>query len=104
MNLTTKSLFLTCLFLGCSISLAKELELLLSTYPSVIERLICFKRDKFKTFYGGPIDRKNGGIQWIMPVAFENEQSKTRAIYQIAFVNCIPETAQDAYVLFVDVS
>jgi GTP cyclohydrolase II len=78
-------------------------EKLINTYPSVVEKLVYFKRDKFKAFYGGPIDKKGNGVKWIMPVAFEDELNRTRAIYEIAFINCTPHTAQDAEILFIDV-
>lgn len=58
-------------------------------YNSIIEKLIFFKDDNFKIFYGGPID--NGyGASWMMPVIFENDNHKPRAVYEISFINCAP--------------
>lgn len=77
---------------------------LLNKYPLVIEKLVFYKNENFKAFYGGPIDRKRKGIQWLMPVSFDNKDHQTRAVYEIAFINCTPDTAENAEILFVDVS
>lgn len=76
---------------------------LLETYPSVIEKLVYFKNGSFKVFYGGPIDKKDNGVNWLMPAVFEGENSNTRAVYEISFINCTPSTAQDAEILFVEI-
>ncbi len=74
-------------------------------HSSVIEKLVLFKHGEFKVFYGGPVDRQEGkGVRWIMPLAFEDPQHKTRAVYEAAFVNCDLENAADAEILFIDVS
>lgn len=77
---------------------------LFNTYPSIIEKLIFFKHDRFKVFYGGPIDKKSGGVKWLMPIAFEDYRNKTRAVYEVAFVNCDLHNATDAEILFIEVS
>lgn len=74
-----------------------------ASYHAIIEKLICFNDKGFKVFYGGPIDTSNKGIKWIMPVSFEDRKKKTRAIYEIAFINCTPGTAKDAEILCIDV-
>lgn len=77
--------------------------LLPTTYPLVLEKLIYFKKNQLKVFYGGPIDKKDQGAQWLMPVIFEDEKHNTRAVYEIAFINCNLETAEDAHLYFIDV-
>jgi GTP cyclohydrolase II len=95
--------FLLCLALN-SLILATEKGTLLHKYPLVIEKLVLYKKDYFKAFYGGPVDRNGDGVKWIMPVTFDNLQHKTRAVYEIAYINCVPETAENADVVFSDVS
>ncbi len=73
-------------------------------YPSVVEKILFFKDDKFKVFYGGPINRSNGGVRWIMPVTMEDDDYRTRAVYEVSFINCDLTGAQDAEILFIDVS
>lgn len=84
---------------------------LIGNYANAIEKIILYKNDKFKVFYGGPIDREHRseneyhfGVQWVMPVVFEDHLYETRAVYEIAFVNCSIDTANDAEVIFVNVS
>lgn len=74
-------------------------------HSAIIEKLLFFKKDTFKVFYGGPVDREGEcGVRWVMPIVFEDEQYKTRAIYEIAFVNCDWHDAKEAEVFFIDVS
>jgi GTP cyclohydrolase II len=73
-------------------------------YPRVKENLIIFKDDRLKVYNGGPVEKKNGGVQWIVPVVFENEKFKPRAVYEISFVNCIPEDASGLKVFYIEVS
>lgn len=80
-------------------------------YANAIEKIILYKNDKFKVFYGGPIDNELGhdqvksrGVQWVMPVIFEDQLYQTRAVYEIAFVNCSIDDAKDAEIIFVNVS
>jgi GTP cyclohydrolase II len=80
-------------------------------YANTIEKIILYKNDKFKVFYGGPIESpqkqdssKPCGIQWVMPVIFEDEYYQTRAVYEMAFINCTIEDAKDAEILFVKAS
>lgn len=73
-------------------------------YPSIIEKLLFYKMENFKVFYGGPIKRAEGGAQWIMPVSFEDSFYNTRSVYEIIFVNCNLSDSKDAEILFVDVS
>lgn len=75
-----------------------------SVYPDLLEKLLFYKNDTFKVFYGGPITRNGAGVRWVMPAIFENEFYETRAVYEIAFVNCDLTNAQNAEILFVDVS
>ncbi len=84
--------------------LAGNQSILPHTYSSIIEKLLFFKYDTFKVFYGGPVDRNGPGVRWIMPMVFEDENYKTRAVYEVAFVNCDLHDAQDAEILFVEVS
>ena len=86
---------------------ANDLETVLhfhSGYPTIIEKILIYKNDRFKVFYGGPIDRKNGGIKWMMPMVFEDDHYKTRAVYEVSFVNCDVYDAAEAEILFIDVS
>lgn len=73
-------------------------------HSAIIEKLLFFKCDTFKVFYGGPIDREGKGVKWMMPIVFEDEFYKTRAVYEVAFVNCDLQSAQGAEILFVDVA
>ena len=81
-----------------------ESILLPTSYPLVLEKLIFFKQDTFKVFYGGPIDKPENGAQWIMPIVFEGTDQKTRAVYEVAFINCEPTTAKDADIIFIQAS
>jgi GTP cyclohydrolase II len=72
-------------------------------YYNVVEKLIYYKDDRFKVFYGGPIDGQ-GAATWLMPALFENEGHKTRAVYEISFINCLPEEAEGAEIYFIQVS
>lgn len=74
-----------------------------STYPSIVEKLIFFKQDKFKVFYGGPVDRIGNGVRWVMPIVFEDYENKTRAVYEVSFINCDLSNANGAEVIYVDV-
>ncbi len=76
----------------------------LSYYPMFLEKLIYYKKGKFKVFYGGPIERKNDGVQWVMSATIEDDRYNTGAVYEIAFINCDPETAKGAPVYFASVS
>lgn len=75
-----------------------------SNYSSIVEKILFYKNDQFKVFYGGPVDHKPAGIRWLMPACFEDESYRTRAVYEIAFINCDYTDAEDAEVLFVKVS
>ena len=86
-----------CFLLGASFSGAMDLS---CRYPSVVEKLLFYKDNLFKVFYGGPISGP-GGVRWMMPVSFEDDSFQTRAVYEIAFIHCTPETAQDAEILFI---
>lgn len=77
---------------------------LFNTYPVIVEKVLYYKDDKFKVFYGGPIDRANGGVRWVMPVIFEDDSYQTRAVYEVAFVNCNLNDASNAEILSIDVS
>lgn len=87
-----------CQFMAC-----KDLTVP-NAYPAVIEKLLYFKENKFRVFYGGPIEREGKGVSWMMPVTFEDDTHKTRAVYEIAFVNCDLHDAHDAEILFIDVA
>jgi GTP cyclohydrolase II len=71
-------------------------------YSKVKEDLVVFKDDRFKVYNGGPIVKSNGGVQWIMPVVFENEEFMPRAVYEIAFINCSPKEASGLRVFYVE--
>lgn len=58
-------------------------------YYSILERLIFYKDDLFKVFYGGPIISDHGA-KWVMNAMFEDEKKNTRAVYEISFINCDP--------------
>ncbi len=92
-------LLLTCSnFLQGNITLPKA-------YSSVIEQLIYFKDDHFKVFFGGPI-MNGSGSQWLMPVLFENEKNRTRAIYELSFINCSPNSSDlsNAEIIFLRIA
>jgi GTP cyclohydrolase II len=74
-------------------------------YPDIIEQLVYFKDDRFKVFYGGPID--NGtGVKWLTPVLFEDEDHRVRAVYEISFINCLPNPidAHEADIFYLKIS
>jgi GTP cyclohydrolase II len=96
-------LLATAIILFCGNHLAQSM-LLPTCYPLVLEKLIFFKTNMFKVFYGGPINKKDSGAQWIMPIVFESTEQKTRAVYEVTFINCNPTTAKDAEVLFIEAS
>ncbi len=96
-------LLATAIILFCSNNFAQSI-LLPTCYPLVLEKLIFFKTNMFKVFYGGPINKKDSGAQWIMPIVFESTEQKTRAVYEVTFINCNPTTAKDAEILFIDAS
>ena len=73
-------------------------------HPSLVEKLLYFKQDTFKVFYGGPVDRDGAGVRWLMPIAFEDDLYKTRAVYEVAFINCDLSNAEGAEILFIEVS
>lgn len=74
-------------------------------YPAIIEKLIYYKDDQFKVFYGGPIDNK-AGVKWMMPALFTDTTHQTRAVYEISFFNCLPdaETLDEVPLYFLRVS
>ncbi len=74
------------------------------TYPTIIEKILYYKNDKFKVFYGGPIDRSTGGLRWMSLISFEDDAYKTRAVYEVCFVNCDMKDTKDAEILFIKVS
>lgn len=98
----TKYLLLAITFIA-SISKGKDINLPLS-HSTIIEKLLFFKRDTFKVFYGGPVDRCGKGVKWMMPIVFEDEFYNTRAVYEVAFINCDLTTAAGAEILFVEVA
>lgn len=73
-------------------------------YASTVEKLIVYKNDSFSVLNGGPISRRNGGIEWVMAAFFRDDNHQTRAVYEISFINCDPKNAKDAEILFVKVS
>lgn len=105
-------LCLICCLMSCqALSSHNKLDLsafnpyAINTYSSILDKLLLFKNDRFKVFYGGPVSRDNRqGVKWIMPILFQDEQYRTRALYDILFVNCDPNNAYDAKVLFLNVS
>ena len=85
----------------------KENELpYFNTQSDILGKLLFFKDDRFKVFYGGPVshDKTNKGIKWIMPALFQDKHYKTRVLYDILFVNCDLNDAKNAEVLFLNVS
>ncbi|MBM3191095.1 MAG: hypothetical protein FJZ63_00375 [Chlamydiae bacterium] len=70
-------------------------------YTTIIEKLIYYKNDRFTVFYGGPVT--STGVRWVMYATFEDADYETRAVYEVAFVNCNLEDARGAKVLFVDI-
>lgn len=98
----TKYLILAIIFFAI-VSEGKDINLPLS-HSTIIEKLLFFKRDTFKVFYGGPVDRCGKGVQWVMPIVFEDEFYNTRAVYEVAFINCDLKTAAGAEILFVEVA
>lgn len=77
----------------------------INKYSDMIDKLLFFKNDRFKVFYGGPITLKTKqGLKWIMPALFLDENYKTRALYDLLFVNCDPKNAKDAKILFLNVN
>lgn len=100
-----KFIYSILLFLGLSANTMAFASLHnLAHYPMFIEKLMYYKKDKFKVFYGGPIERKNDGVRWVMSATVEDDSYNTRAVYEIAFINCDPETAKDAHVYFTSIS
>lgn len=91
-------------FYALCIIFMQSMHTISDKYPLIVEKLVFFKNDKFKAFYGGPIDGAENGARWLMPIAFENDNHKTRAAYEVIFINCSLHDAQDAEILFVDVS
>lgn len=71
-------------------------------YPRIVEQLIVYKNNDIKAFYGGPIERKPQGIQWLMPVVFNNKKNKTRAVYEVGFINCNLSNAHDADIFYIN--
>lgn len=97
-----KTLFFS-LFLWC-FSLQGKI-ILPDVYPGIIEQLIYFKDENFKAFYGGPVDH-GVGVKWVMPVLFENAQHQVRSVYEISFINCLPNAtdAKEAEIAYIKVS
>jgi GTP cyclohydrolase II len=56
-------------------------------------------------FFGGPIANGNGST-WLMPILFENEEHRTRAVYELSFINCSPSSpnVSNAEVVFLRIS
>lgn len=103
MNIIRKPLVIF-FFMSSLIGLSKKDLQFSLIHSSIIEKLVLFKNGEFKAFYGGPVDREEGrGVRWIMPLAFEDAQHKTRVIYEAAFVNCDLDDAKDAEILFIDI-
>lgn len=88
----------------CLTSKAIEANEVEPLYPEIVEKIIFYKEDKFKLFYGGPIDRKAPPLHWMSIIALENEDYKTRAVYEISFINCNFHTAEGASLLFIKTS
>ncbi len=70
-------------------------------YASILEKLLYYKKDRFSVFYGGPVT--SSGVQWLMMATFEDEKYQTRACYEIAFVNCNLQDAEDASIYFLNI-
>lgn len=66
------------------------------SYPSIREQLIYYKEDNMKIYYGGPIENTAKGVKWLMPAVFTDRTNKVRAVYEISFINCNPEDAENA--------
>lgn len=103
MNRFFKYIWIVCC-VGFSAHAQDQFAALFNKYPTIVEKLIYFKHDTFKVFYGGPVDRDQGGVKWIMPLVFEDAEHKTRAVYEVAFINCDLNSAEGASIIFVDVS
>jgi GTP cyclohydrolase II len=83
---------LNCLFFNfilIQISIFSEIAIP-KNYYQIVEKLVLFKDDDLRIYNGGPIESIHG-VKWLMPITFENKEQKTRAIYEINFINCLPE-------------
>jgi GTP cyclohydrolase II len=69
-----------------------------------VEKIIYYKDDKLKLFHGGPINRTSEKLKWMSILSFEDEFYKTRAVYELSFINCGFHDAEGAEILFVKVS
>lgn len=98
----TVTLFLASVF--CFVNVFLEAVQVDSHYPTIIEKILFYKKGPFSVYYGGPIERAHGGVQWMMSCTFEDDFYQTRAVYEMAFVNCNLTNCEDAEVLYVDVS
>lgn len=98
--------FLNCLFLilvFTSLKISCDNFELLNKYPLIVEKLIYYKFDRFKVFYGGPVTHAGKGAKWMMPFVFEDYTNRTRAVYEAAFINCDLNDSSGAEILFVEV-
>lgn len=75
------------------------------SYGEIVEKLLYFKEDRFKVFYGSPVE-EGTKVCWLMPALFEGEDHRVRAVYEISFINCHPhkKSAQEADIIYLTVS
>ncbi len=70
-------------------------------YESIAAKLITYKDNNFKVFFGGPIVRPDVAL-WICPVVFEDSALKVKSVYDVIFVNCIPSQAKGAKIYYIE--
>jgi len=90
-----------CAFMFAALGVRADVK---SHYPLLVEKIIFYKKDNFKVFYGGPIERTNGAAHWMISMAFEDSSYRTRAAYEAAFINCNIDDAKDADIIFATAS
>lgn len=93
------------LFTGTVLSLfANTPDVILNArYACIVEKVLLYKEGGLKIFYGGPVQCSGPvGVKWVMTASFEDENYQTRAVYEIAFVNCSLEDAKGAQTVFIE--
>ena len=70
-------------------------------YELTASKLITYKDENFKVFFGGPIVRPDVAL-WICPVVFEDAALNVKSVYDVVFVNCNPSQAKNAKVYYIE--
>ncbi len=69
----------------------------MSVYAKNIEKLVFYKKDGLKAFFGAPINNKENALQWVLPISIDAEERENKIVgaYEILFLNCTPKNVAE---------